>query len=351
MLLTGMANGIPVAEVVSIVPAPTHATELVLRTAGAPERNPAIVYLARLRSPTSRATMESALKVIAAMLAPVPDGDTPTPYHTIAWHRLQYAHGALIKTRLAAKHTTRTVNKMLCALRGVIEESINLGLITDGEGAWRSRLHGYKVDNDDEPAGRALDDSEVQRLVSACNVTTTSGMRDAAMLALLFGAALRRREAAGIQLADFDDRRGRVRVLGKGAKHRTVQLATDSAEIVRAWVAVRGRSPGPLLVSFTPQRRIKMADDGTPTGLTESGVYIVLAAIAERAEVAGITPHDARRTRITEMLMQGESLAFVRRVAGHKSSKTTDRYDRSADEAAHEASARVPMLKPKPAAE
>lgn len=325
------------SEDVSIVPAPID-TGLALRIVMRPEENPALVYLARLRSKTSRVTMESALKVIAELLS------RDTTYTEIAWHLLQYPHGVMIKTRLLASHSPRTTNKMLCALRGVIEESINLGLINDNDGSWRLRLHGIRVDNDEEPAGRALEDSEVERLVAACDTATLKGARDTAMLALLFGAGLRRREVAGIGIQDYDARRGRVKVLGKGSKPRTVQLAADSAATVAAWLKVRGATAGPLLVSFTSQRKVKVGEDGIASGLTESGVYLVLKEIAKRACVTGITPHDARRTRITEMISQGTSLAFVRREAGHKSSKTTDRYDRSADEAAHAAAVNVPML-------
>jgi hypothetical protein len=136
-------------EDVSIVPAPIDAS-LATRTVRRPEQNPALVYLARLRSKTSRVTMESALKVIAELLS------KGTPYTEIEWHRLQYAHGVMIRTKLLAEHSPRTTNKMLCALRGVIEESINLGLINDNDGSWRLRLHGIRVDNDEEPAGNPL---------------------------------------------------------------------------------------------------------------------------------------------------------------------------------------------------
>lgn len=304
------------------------------------DRNPAAVYVASLTSATSRRTMMSALKTIAEALCP---GAT---VESVAWHRLRYQHGVALRSKLAATLAPRTVNKLLSALRGVIEQCVNLGLMTDGEGAWRSRVHGQKPD--DELTGRALEGDEVAAMLAACGGGTLSDARDAAVVSLLFGGGLRRSEAAGVYLSDFDDKRGRVRVLGKGNKRRTVQLAPDGAAAVRSYVALRGDAPGPLLVSFDLQGRVRLDVAQLPAGLTESGLYDVFVDVAKRAGIEKATPHDARRSRITRMIDDGVSLAHVRREAGHRSSKTTDRYDRTKEESAHRAAARVGMVDPDP---
>lgn len=322
-----------------LVAAPTRA-ELALAAPLPPDENPARVYLASLRSRESQRVMELALVSIADTICP---GATPD---TLAWHRLRYRDGMALRAALSQKHAPRTVNRMLSALRSVIEHAINLGHMTDAEGGWRSRLHGVAVDKD-ALAGRALDADEVQRLVASCPLDTLRGARDAALLALLFGAGLRRREAAGASVSAYNAAQRRITVVGKGAKRRTVRLADDAADLVDRYLALRGEVPGPLLVSFSLHGELR-EENGVPTGLTETGVYEVVDVIAKRAGVSDFRPHDARRTRITEMISQGESLAAVKRVAGHESSATTDRYDRSKDDLAYAAAARVPMLGPKP---
>ena len=75
------------------------------------------------------------------------------------------------------------------------------------------KVKGLKV-RDEILAGRSIDDDEVRRLVSQCD-TSTMGLRNYALLALLFGGGLRRREVSKVRIADFDASHGEVRVRGK----------------------------------------------------------------------------------------------------------------------------------------
>ena len=189
-----------------------------------------------------------------------------------------------------------------------------------------------------------LTDDEVRRMMAACDPTTVPGLRDMALLALLFGGGLRRREASKLRVADFDRVRGEVRVLGKGSKKRPVPLSTDATAIVAAWLTKAPTSGAqPLLIAFEMNGDVRRKG-GVPTGLTSPGVYSVIEAIAKRAGVTDITPHDARRTRITRMLLAGEPLVLVQRIAGHESVETTGRYVRTSQDQAQQAAARVPMV-------
>jgi len=310
--------------------------ELALAEPPRGELNPALVYVASLRSAASRRTMESALRTVAAELAP------GVPPELVAWHRLRFAHVAALKSRLSAGRQAPTLNKLLSALRGVATAAVDLGLMTEADASWRSRVKGDRP-RDDEPAGRALAAAEVASLLGACDGGTLEGARDAAVVALLFGGGLRRSEIATLHLSGFDARRGRVSVVGKGDRRRTVQLAPDAADVVRRYAERRGRAPGPLVVSFDLSGAVR-GDARGPRGLSSAGVHYVLACVADRAGVGDVSPHDGRRTRITSMLEHGESVPDVRREAGHRSSATTDRYDRSNAEHAHAAGGRVPMV-------
>ena len=109
-----------------------------------------------------------------------------------------------------------TVNKALAAVRGVLRAAWRLGLIdTD---AYTRAANVRNVKGSRLPAGRSLDHDKLAALFSACaSDTSPAGARDAAAFVLMFGAGLRRAEAA-----DYDAETGAVRVIGKGDKERIV---------------------------------------------------------------------------------------------------------------------------------
>jgi integrase len=315
------------------------------------DRNPMLLYLGRLTGETSAKTMARVLKRVGAVIASWMGADD-VPYDQLPWHMLRYQHVARLRSQWAqAGLKPRTINQYLSAVKGVIDEAENLGLIPPDDARRVEKVKGLKI-RDELLAGRSIEDDEVRALVSACD-TSVMGLRNHALLALLFGGGLRRREVSKVRIGDFDAAHGEVRVRGKGAKERLVPLSPDAVTMVKAWLVRRGTSDGngaPLLVAFTLEGEVKRAN-GAVTHLTSSGVYRVLCAIAEKANVRDISPHDARRTRITEMLLAGENIVTVQRIAGHESVETTGRYVRTGQEAARESAARVPMLKRKPAAE
>ncbi len=91
------------------------------------DRNPALVYLASL-GPSSRRTMRGALDTIARLVS----GGEATA-ETLPWHTLRRQHTAAVRAALADRYGVRTANRMLAALRGVLRESVELGLMDAGE--------------------------------------------------------------------------------------------------------------------------------------------------------------------------------------------------------------------------
>src|SRR6266478_6855124 len=170
--------------------------------------NPAAVYLAAL-APTGRRTMGQALEVIVELLG---GGDV----RTFPWASLRYEHAQAVRRVLIERYAPATANKVLSALRGVAREAWRLGQI-DAETHARIRdvpgVRGSRL-----PAGREVPMRELAKLFRACAEAGASGVRDAAALALLYGAGLRRSEAVSLDVAAFDG--AAVRVLGKGNKER-----------------------------------------------------------------------------------------------------------------------------------
>lgn len=287
---------------------------------------PAAVYLAAL-APGSRRTMLAALRTLATLLGQVDPLTCP-------WHQLRYQHAAALRSRLAERYAPATANRHLAALRGVLQEARRLGLMSADECAAACDVppvRGKRL-----PKGRALDAPEIAAVLTACADGSPAGARDAALLAVAYGGGLRRAELVGLDLVDWRAADAEVRVRhGKGDKERVVYLGEDWAALLEAWLAVRGRHPGPI---FAP-----IAKAGRVLGrrLAASTVRQIFLARGEQAGVERFSPHDLRRTMISHLLDAGEDLSTVQQVAGHANVVTTARYDRRGEQAKRRAAQRL----------
>jgi site-specific recombinase XerD len=209
---------------------------------------------------------------------------------------------------------------MLAALRGVLRECWRLGLTSAETYQRASDLE--PVRGETLPAGRALGAGELRALFGVCG-NTAAGRRDAALLAVLYGAGLRRSELVGLDLADFDRVTGALTVQrGKGRKARVAYITGGAVAAVEAWLTVRGDAPGALLGA------VDKAGGVTVRHLSGQAVFNILERLAAAAGVASFSPHDLRRTMISDLLDAGADVVTVQRLAGHSSVSTTSRYDR-----------------------
>lgn len=308
-----------------LVPAEEVQWLLATSEGGAVEKNPAAYYLASLPSRQSKRTQGSALKVLAGMLVA---GGT---VESVKWELLRAEHTAALRAALVEKkYAPQTTKRMLAALRGVLKACWRLRMIDQDTFARACDID--PVRGSRLPSGRALSKAEVLALFRACP-TDERGLRDRAMLALLFAGGLRRQEVADLRYEDIDVVPRMLTLIGKGDKQRRVPIA-GAIEHVMAWVRARGAFPGKLLVRFTPHGAM------TRHGLSVEGVYYVLRELGERCGVK-FTPHDGRRTRLTELLDSGVDIAQVQRFAGHANIATTQKYDRRDDVKLAESVARV----------
>lgn len=291
------------------------------------DRHPAAVYLARL-APGSRRTMREALDTIAALLT-----SGRCDAETINWAALRYQHTAATRAALAAKYKPATANKMLAALRGVLREAWRLGLV--GAEEYHRAVDVPAVRGETLPSGRALGAGEVRALFGACRADKTpAGARDAALLAVLYGAGLRRSEAVALDVADYDPESGALSIRnGKGRKDRIAYATNGAAEALAAWLSHRGEVEGPLFVPVVRGGQVLRVDR-----LTGQAVLYVLRKRAKKAGVAHFSPHDMRRTYIGDLLDAGADISTVQQLAGHSNVGTTARYDRRGERAKRKAS-------------
>jgi site-specific recombinase XerD len=332
-------------------------------------QNPAAIYLATLR-PNGRRAMRYALDTIAYYIATgtwptktktrkssktattasiTTDTDTgatiltsPTipDAMTMPWHTLRYQHTSAVMAGLREHYKPATANLMLAALRGVLSQAENLGQMSADE--YRRATKIKAVRNNKLPSGRSLEIDELKELLEVCaDKASAAGVRDAAMIAVLYSAGLRRIEVVKLDLKDFNKTENSLTVRGgKGGKDRITYIGDLATQALSEWIEVRSSKmiASSKVVSkatttdalFCP---ISKADNVQPRRLTDQAVLYILQ---QRAKTAGITatfsPHDFRRTFISHLLDAGADIATVQKLAGHASVTTTAQYDRRGEE-------------------
>jgi integrase len=104
------------------------------------------------------------------------------------------------------------------------------------------------------------------------------------------------------------------------------------------WLELRGSEPGPLFLAIDKGGKLNVVLKSTNNGwMTGQAIYNVLQKRAKGAGVQDLSPHDFRRTFISDLLDIGVDISTVSRMAGHSSVSTTARYDRRPEEAQRKA--------------
>jgi site-specific recombinase XerD len=184
------------------------------------------------------------------------------------------------------------------------------------------------------PSGRALSTGELAALFRACDATTPAGVRDAGMLAVLYGGGLRRSELVGLDLKDYNTETGELVVKnGKGSKDRVVYAENGAFDALTVWLKVRGLDDGPLFVPM------KKSGQMTFRRMSAQNVRCILQRRAKAAHVGHCSPHDMRRTFISDLLDAGADISAIQKLAGHSNPSTTSRYDRRGERAKRKAAA------------
>ncbi len=292
-----------------------------LELPGTTYTSPAAAYLGGLAA-TGRRTMQGSLNTIARLLG-APD------LWSAPWAQVRYEHVAMIRTKLTEQGLkAATVNKHLAAIRGVMRAAWRMGLV-DAE-TYERIADVRLVTGSTLPAGRALGPGEIAAIMRACADGTPAGARDAAIIALAYAGGLRRAELAALSVGDIlsdDGEMLTVKVLGKRSKERLVYLDNGAALALRAWVKVRGMGAGAL---FYAGRRGGHILQGQ--GMTSQSVLQVVDRRASQAGIEHASPHDLRRSFVSDLLDAGVDISTVAAMAGHASVITTQRYDRRGEQ-------------------
>jgi integrase len=295
------------------------------------DQNPAAAFLASLGSPHSRRNMGRYLKQIASRLT----GDPAANIAHVNWAALRFQHTNALRAWLMEHYAPATVNVMLSALRGTLKTAWKLGQLSAEE--YQRAVDFENVKGEVLPTGREITPGEVAALVNVIKADLSpAGARDLALLAVLYAGGVRRAEAAGLSLEDYNRTTGKLTIRsGKGRKARTVYIKGNAQTTVENWLTHRGLAPGALFVRIRSGGRM-MADR-----LTAQGIYHILKQRGKQAGVDEFTPHDFRRTLISMMLDRGVDIVTVAKIVGHADPKTTARYDRRGEAAKDKAAETV----------
>lgn len=162
---------------------------------------------------------------------------------------------------------------------------------------------------------------EINRLVDAPDTSRPSGVRDRAMLELLFASGLRVSELCNLQLSDFQADLGVLRVLGKGNRQRMVPVGGPAVKAVGEYLA-RGRQ---LLLKGRGSRYLFITARGSK--LTRQGFWKSLCLNGKKAGIfRGLTPHVLRHSFATHLVEGGADLRSVQLMLGHADIGTTQIY-------------------------
>jgi integrase/recombinase XerD len=232
-----------------------------------------------------------------------------------------------VNVRRANGSAPSSVARQLAAIRMLHRFMVEESLRADDPAA---DVEGIRV-----PAGvpKPLSEEEVGSLLAAVPVHTPVGLRDRALLELLYGTGARISEVVGLSFGDFDESSQMVRLFGKGAKERVVPYGRHAAAALSDWLGPSGRD------HLQPTRWARRGDADAVflnlrgARLSRQAAWAVLKTYGEHCGFADrLSPHVLRHSCATHLLDHGADLRIVQELLGHASVSTTQIYTKVSQE-------------------
>lgn len=281
-------------------------------------KNPAKTYILSLDSEVNSKNTALALNRLCKRLS------NKACYEAFDWSKLNYTSLISLKADLQNdNYSAGSINTYLALFKGV---SVN---------AWRQKIISTddylhiqdikRVKNQRIVSGRSLSASEIKILIKHCtNQQTNAGKRNAALIALAYGAGLRVHELISVTTDNyFSDH---VRIVGKGNKERKNPLPSFVSKIVDQWLTSRKKFDCEHLFL-----RIHRGDHIKNNKLSKQSIGMIFSKILTQAKTEHFTPHDLRRSFATNLLDAEVDLFTVQNLMGHANSDTTKLYDLRGD--------------------
>jgi len=223
---------------------------------------------------------------------------------------------AYLAWRSARGFSPRSGARLLSSLRRFYAQSQRLGRIDSDPLAL---IEAPKLGR---PLPKALTEAEVEALLAAPEIESPLGLRDRAMLELMYAAGLRVSELVGLEAGAVNLRAGVLRVLGKGSRERLLPIGEEAQHWLRRYLdearpgLARGRQPPALFLSRLGE------------GMSRQMFWHGIKQLALRAGIPGarVSPHVLRHAFATHLLNHGADLRALQLMLGHSSLSTTQIY-------------------------
>jgi len=170
-----------------------------------------------------------------------------------------------------------------------------------------------------------LNGEQVDRLLNAPNMSKITGIRDKAILEVLFSTGLRVSELCKLDRDKIDLKRREFGIVGKGGRARVVFLSSRSTSWVEKYLAARDDGYNPLFIRHSG--KMDAADTDEKMRLTPRSVQRMVKKYARKVQITvDVTPHVLRHSFATDLLVAGADIRSVQEMLGHKNIATTQIY-------------------------
>ncbi len=174
---------------------------------------------------------------------------------------------------------------------------------------------------------RALTEEQVEFLLAAPDTDTMPGMRDKAMLELMYATGLRVSELVGLELSNLNLNQGVIRVIGKGNKERLVPIGDEAHESLKIYLS----SGRPELLKGAQTDSVFVTN--RKAGMTRQAFWYMVRRYAAQCDIPQkLSPHMLRHSFATHLLNHGADLRVVQLLLGHSDLSTTQIYTHIARE-------------------
>jgi len=231
-----------------------------------------------------------------------------------------------------------TINQRLCAIRKLVNEARENGLIDPAEAVRLTSVPG--VPQNGVRLGTWLTKEEAQLMLATVDRTELIGKRNCAILSVLCHCALRREEAASLDTSLIQRREGRwviADLIGKRGRIRTVPIPRAAKEALDEWTGAAGITSGPIF------RRMRKGGAVTGFPLSAWAIWDVVVTAAKAAGIGHLSPHDLRRTCAKLCRKAGGELEQIQALLGHEDLSTTARYLNSTQQIQHAVNDRLAL--------
>jgi integrase/recombinase XerD len=227
----------------------------------------------------------------------------------------------LVRARMAEGRSPRSVGRLVAAVRGYYRFATALGPLAENPAADLDAPRTWK------PLPKFLTVDEVDALLAAPDVSTPRGLRDRALLEVLYATGLRVSELLALTPGHVNVESGVLTTLGKGRKERVVPFGDEAA----AWVGRYQREARPALAGRAGSARLFVNARGG--ALSRMGFWKLLRAYGLAAGISrAISPHVLRHSFATHLLERGADLRAIQMMLGHADLSTTQIYTHVLDE-------------------